>query len=535
LRPDLEGHLRELARKQLVRSLDDQPDEDSIYRFHHLLIRDAAYQGLLKRSRALLHEQFVAWADVVNAERGRATEFEEILGYHLEQAYRYRTELGPLDDHGVELGIRAAERLASAGSRAIGRGDMPAAASLLGRAAAVLPVAHRTRPWLLIRTGEARLELGEFAVAARLIDEAIDVAAELADESLEATARIERLRLRYMTEAAGSDAQVTAQVKQLMPALEAAEDEAGLARAWRIMTYIQAAATQWGAAETAATAMLDHARAAGDRLMEIRGLPALAGIARYGPLPVPEALSRCADLLSRAEGDRRAEALIERAIAHLRAMQSDFTTAREIYSRVRRTLVELGWNFDAALVSLDSGPIEMLAGDPAAAERELRRDYELLEGMGERNYISTTAAYLAEAVYRLGRDEEASALTDFAESVAAADDLLTQFLFRQTRAKLLARAGRVDQGADLAREAVRLAHTSDDPTAQGNALMDLAEVLSAAGLTAEAEATLVEAAARFEAKGNTAADALASARLRESGGTQPSGRGSGAQREPHGV
>jgi class 3 adenylate cyclase len=535
LRTEIDDHLRGLARKQLVRSLDDQPDEDSIYRFHHLLIRDAAYQGLLKRSRALLHERFVAWADVVNAERGRATEFEEILGYHLEQAYRYRSELGPLDDHGVDLGIRAAERLGSAGSRAIARGDMPAAASLLGRAAAVLPAAHPTRPWLLIRTGEARLELGEFAIAAQLIDEAIDVAAELRDEGLDAAARIERLRLRYMTEAAGSDAQVTAQVNQLIPALEAAGDQAGLARAWRIMTYIQAAATQWGAAEVAATAMIDHARAAGDRLMETRGLPALAGIARYGPLPVPEALSRCEELLTRAGGDRRAEALIERAIAHLRAMQGDFTTAREIYARVRRTLIELGWNFDAALVSLDSGPIEMLAGDPAAAERELRRDYELLDAMGERNYISTTAAYLAEAIHRLGRDEEASALTDFAERVAAPDDLLTQFLFRGTRAKILARAGLVDQGAELAREAVRLAHTSDDPTAQGNALLDLAEVLNTAGQVTEVEATLAAAAARFEAKGNAAAGALAHAQLQRVNPLPPDVNGSGAQAEPHPV
>ncbi len=528
LRSEIESHLGELARKQLVRALDDQQDEDSVYRFHHLLIRDAAYQGLLKRSRAQLHERFVAWADVVNAERGRATEFEEILGYHLEQAYRYRTELGPLDDHGVDLGIRAAERLGSAGSRAIGRGDMPAAASLLGRAAAVLPTDHPTRPWLLIRTGEAKLEMGEFGSAAELFDEAIDVAAMLGDPALEATARIERLRLRYMTEAAGSDAQVAAQVNELMPALEAAVDEAGLARAWRLMTYLRAAATQWGAAEQAATAMLSHARAAGDRLMEIRGLPALAGIARYGPLPVPEALRRCQELLDRAEGDRRAEALIQRAIAHLRAMQGDFATAREVCGLVRRTLEELGWNFDAALVSLDSGPIEMLAGDPARAEAELRRDYELLDRMGERNYISTTAAYLAEALYRLRRDDDASELAAFAESVAAADDLLTQFLWRGTRGKLLARDGRWEEGATLAREAVRLAHTSDDPTAQGNALMDLAEVLEAGGQAAEAHAALVNAVARFEKKGNVVAAASAQGRLREASGHVASGDGQAA-------
>ena len=513
LRAELDRHLDGLTRKQLIHAVDDQADDDAIYRFHHLLIRDAAYQGLLKRSRAVLHERFVIWADVVNAERGRAIEFEEILGYHLEQAYRYWAELGPLDDHGVGLGIRAAERLSSAGARAIARGDMPAAASLLGRAAGVLPVEHSSRPWLLIRTGEARLEMGEFGTAAALADEAIEAAAALGDPALEATARIERLRLRYMTEAAGSDAQVAALVQELMPALEAAGDEAGLARAWRLMTYIRAAATQWGAAEQTATAMLDHARASGDRLMEIRGLPALAGIARYGPLPVGEALARCTALLVRAEGDRRAEALIERALAHLRAMEGDFTTARTIYLRVRRTLEELGWNFDSALVSLDSGPIELMAGDPGAAEAELRRDYETLDRMGERNYISTTAAYLAEALYQLDRDDEASEFATFSETVAAPDDVLTQFLWRGIRGKLLARAGRIEEGVAASREAVRLAHTSDDPTAQGNALVDLAEVLVAGGQVSDAAATLAAAVGRFDAKGHVTAAAAGRRRL----------------------
>ena len=64
----------------------------------------------------------------------RGLEFQEILGYHLEQAHRYLAELGPLDAHGIELGVRASERLAAAGRRAYARGDMPATANLLRRA-----------------------------------------------------------------------------------------------------------------------------------------------------------------------------------------------------------------------------------------------------------------------------------------------------------------------------------------------------------------------------------------------------------------
>ena len=390
---------------------------------------------------------------------------------------------------------------------------MPAAANLLGRAASVLAADHPNRPWLLIRTGEAKLELGEFAAAGALIDEAIDAAAALGDQALAETARIERSRIRYLTDAAGSDAGLTAQIQAAIPVLEAAGAQAGLARAWRLLTYIEGAATRWGAVEVAATAMLEHARLAGDRLMEIRGLPALAFSARLGPLPVPEALEQCQQLVTRAEGDRRAEAIILRAIAHLQAMRGDFDEARELCRRVRSTLVELGWNFDAALVSIDSGPIELLAGDASAAELELRRDYEALERLEERNYITTTAAYLAEALYRLERLDEASEFAAFSEATASEDDLLTQILWRAVRGKLLARQGHHDEARDMAREAVRLAQTSDDPTAQGNALVDLAEVLAAAGQAADAEASLSAATGRFEAKGSTVGVAAARARL----------------------
>ena len=127
--------------RQLVRRQTADGRRGREYRFGHLMIRDATYAGLLKRTRAHLHERFVAWADEVNRAADRATEFEEILGYHLEQAHRYLSELGPLDEHGVALGIDASGRLASAGQRAFVRGDMPATANLLRRAAACCPTA----------------------------------------------------------------------------------------------------------------------------------------------------------------------------------------------------------------------------------------------------------------------------------------------------------------------------------------------------------------------------------------------------------
>ena len=89
--PEVPVRLQALTSKQFVRPTVAEAD---FYRFGHSVIKDSAYRSLLKRTRADLHERFVDWAEPINRERGRELEFEEILGYHLEQAYRYRVELG---------------------------------------------------------------------------------------------------------------------------------------------------------------------------------------------------------------------------------------------------------------------------------------------------------------------------------------------------------------------------------------------------------------------------------------------------------
>ena len=125
VRPDVEAHLAALSGKHLVRSVASE-GRDALgvpggsMRFHHVLIRDAAYNRLLKRSRADLHERFADWAERVNRDRERESEYQEIVGYHLEQASHYLQELAPLDDHGRRLGERAASHLAPAGRRAFG-------------------------------------------------------------------------------------------------------------------------------------------------------------------------------------------------------------------------------------------------------------------------------------------------------------------------------------------------------------------------------------------------------------------------------
>ena len=128
------ARLTSLVRKELVRpDKSELPGEDA-FRFRHLLVRDAAYDALPKATRAELHERFAGWL----VENGRdLVELDEILGYHLEQACRYRAELGVAADARWPGRRGSGWRPPAAGH--LSGSDSPAAVNLLQRAAALFP------------------------------------------------------------------------------------------------------------------------------------------------------------------------------------------------------------------------------------------------------------------------------------------------------------------------------------------------------------------------------------------------------------
>ncbi len=477
------------------------------YRFVHILIKDAAYHGLLKKTRAELHERFVDWLERVAGDR--VMEYEEIRGYHLEQAYVTRAQLGPLDEHGVRVGLRGASYLSAAGHRALARGDMSAAANLLRRSSSLLPDRDPDRPKLLLEAGEALIVVGELGLADRMLAAASEGARSVSDRGLEITAHLSRLILHYSTDPTQGDQEVVSEVEAAIPILEELGAHEGMARAWRLITLVHWTGCQYGASEEAARRVVEHARLAGDQLMAARELPALAVCAQYGPMPVTEAIVRCEALLDEIGNDRKAVALILGSLAHLEAMRGHFDRARRLYRRSRSSLEELGWNLQAALTSLVSGEVEMLAGDPAAGERELRADYDTLKRMGEKNYISTTAAFLSEALYEQGRLDEAAEFAAISEKMAAPDDISSQFLWRSVAGKVLARRGRFDEAEALVRRGMELIHATDELDSQARTSIDLAEVLTLADRTDEAIAAATEAETLFRAKGNVVSEGRA--------------------------
>src|SRR6185436_2099220 len=158
------------------------------------LIRDAAYRSLRKNSRADLHEGHAAWLERTAGDRLR--EFEEIVGYHLEQAFQYRTAIGPLDQRAALLADRASDRLEAAGRRALVRSDLPAAISLLKRVSVLLPSDNPRRTLLLAELGAALIECGRLTEAGPVLDDGELLAKAAGDERAASHVLVQRQFLR---------------------------------------------------------------------------------------------------------------------------------------------------------------------------------------------------------------------------------------------------------------------------------------------------------------------------------------------------
>src|SRR6266516_200356 len=386
--PTASRHLDALARRGFV-----QPSPDG-FRFRHALIQDAAYRAAPKERRADLHERFADFLD-----RGRAD--DELVGYHLEQAYRIRSELGRPDRHTQRLGEDSGRRLGDAGRRALKRNDVGAGVNLVGRATALLPDDARRREHLC-ELGVALATAGESERADEALHGALEAAVTAGDRRIELRARIELAARRVLTEPEGAADAFLRLAHEALPELERVGDDRGLGRTWMLAGWVHGGVHRRNAlwAEAAERALVHYRRS---------GWPSSACLGQitaalyFGPTPVPEAIARCEVLLDEAD-DLAGEANVRAFLGGLEAMQGRFDTASALVADARRRLEELGQMSQVARIC---GPVTgaalLLAGDGDAAERALRESCESLERMGDRNLLATQAADLAEVLYQEGR------------------------------------------------------------------------------------------------------------------------------------
>jgi class 3 adenylate cyclase/tetratricopeptide (TPR) repeat protein len=442
-----------LVRRDLIEPDPSPLHGDDGFRFRHVLIRDAAYLGLAKEARAELHLQY---ADRL----GSAGELDELVGYHLEQAFRYRQELGPADD---ELAARAGERLGRAGRRAVRRGDLPAAVSLLTRAAALLPDADAERQELLSLLGSALMRTGDFTRAEGVLDDALDGAREAGDPRLELRTLIDREFLRAFTRPEESVEEIIVVADKAIPLLEELGDDLGLAKAWWLKSEVHVNACRWGARARDLERALDHARKAGDISEQAALASMLAQALYYGPTPVPDAIRRCEELLDERSEDRSLKASLTSLLAGLRAMQGEFAEARQLQVNARALYEKLGQRFRVATIrALVAAEIESLAGRPSEAVTILRWAHDELGKMGATSVMSTIGGFLADALAAEGSHEEAVRYAEISKAHAASVDVVSQVMWRVARA-------RATGETSLSEQAVVLAMPTDYPDIKARA------------------------------------------------------------------
>ncbi|MGI8480347.1 MAG: BTAD domain-containing putative transcriptional regulator, partial [Gaiellaceae bacterium] len=486
-----------LIRKELIRP--DKPvfaGEDA-YRFRHLLIRDAAYGSIPKSVRADLHERHAAWLQEKANERG--VEYDEILGYHLEQAYRFRAELGEVDEESRTVGRRAAERLGAAGKRAFARLDAPAAMNLMSRATALLPSDDPLRVDLIpnVRAIQGAADLG-------WADAILQDAIASGDPRLNAHALVQRGFLSLFFH----DSEVTAAelidiAEDAIAVFEVAADELGLARAWRLVAQSHYLAREGRLSAEAAETALEFARRSGDRFEQQEILEWLGIALVLGPTTGAEGAAICGRLLDQFAGDPRLELILIGTLAYMVGIQGRTSEAEQLVTEGRQLaerLDETAWLFPVLLAFKMAW-----LSDPVSAERNLRPLYEGLKGLGEQSHFCSVSTMLAKATYEQGRYDEADELSREAERSSRPNDVHSHIVWRGTRAKVLARRGDFEAAEKLAREAVAYAEASDFLHSHADALTDLAEVLALAGRPEESASAIEPAIRLHEAKGNVLA------------------------------
>ncbi len=495
--------LAALVRRELIRPDRAQFTGEDGFRFRHLLIRDAAYDALPKSSRAQLHGRFAGWL----AERGdELVERDEILGYHLEQAARYKQELGQPD---TALSERAGKRLSAAGRRALWRGDERAAAALLQRA---LELTRPARLDVVLELDLAEALYGDSPKAAAVADAAAERAHVAGDEAAEALARVGAAYYRsyYATDPAIGEVEQLA--RTALPLLEQTGDHAGLVHVWLVLGYgIANWRLRYEDYAHASEQAFRHARLAGQPRSDLFRLDSAL---LYGPRPADEALVTLDAMLPENPHPR-----LLLARAWLLTMLARFEEASPIVTEAGQRWRELtGDDWGSYIL----GYIAATAGDHENAAVHFRRVCDLATQRGHRYILATYALELGRSLCALGRYEEAEPLAHLGRDVdTTKQDGMVQTLWRQVLALVHAHRGEHAEAEALAREAVAITEPTDALNVQGDALCDLAEVLHAAGQRDEAAATLTQALERYERKNNLAMTAQVLNRLTEQDEAEP--------------
>jgi tetratricopeptide (TPR) repeat protein len=357
---------------------------------------------------------------------------------------------------------------------------------------------------LLPDLGEALHDAGRSHDADRVLREAIDAAAAAGDDLLRARATLPWLHLQWFVDPGWSAREVERHVAEIVPILEAAHDDRGLAGAFDMLTTVPLEQGRFDELEELERRVVVLATRAGDirRAASTRGFLCILGL--WGPTPVREAVDRCHEVLDWSRSVPGVEGCVGRvlrALGMLRAMTGQFDEAREHNRRSSEIFGNLGALGSLAASRHSGAEIEILAGRPDAAEVIMRRELAAAEPLGVA-FLNGISIGLAEAVLMRGEIEEADALTLGASSLATIADREMGALWRAIRARVLAHMGRLEEAEALARDAVSVGEGTGFFVPRFSSYRALAEVLHAQGRDPESRVELARALELCQQKGD---------------------------------
>jgi class 3 adenylate cyclase len=476
-----------LVRKELLRPERSELSTGDAFKFRHLLIRDAAYEALPKVERAELHERFAGWLERAAGER--IAEYDEILGYHYEQAHGYWTVLGETGERANELGVRAVTRLAAAGKRALERNDLRAAVDLLERADRI----HTIAADALLALSEALHGLQLFDKAAETGERAALAADELGDKALVDRARMRALDSRTLAEPArlGELEAVAREVLAAKP-----QQEIVTADACRYLAWSESNRGRWEASAQACEDGLTALGGAGGGNLRVSLERQLILALVLGPRACPDAIDICRAFVEHsASVSVRAQATWGQAV-----LQFASEGPAPIIGPYKRSPLS-AW--ESPIHEIVWGQMLHRVRDDAAAVAVLNSAADALREQQNLYTLASAAAILADSLVGLGRTDEAANMTDEARDITDATDVAAQVLWRIASARLaLAR----DDGATankLALEAESLVETTDEILLRADVALVLSDVHASEGRSAKARASGLRAIGFLDQKAAT--------------------------------
>jgi hypothetical protein len=247
--------------------------------------------------------------------------------------------------------------------------------------------------------------------------------------------------------------------------------------------------------------------------MELEAVNFILGAILFGGTPAAQGIAETHAIREQHPDSREIEAWTSRVLGTLIALQGDEHTGRELLEAARAIFTELGHKEALGVLPFSTAHLELRAGDPLAAERELREGLDVLQRMGERGRAGSLAAVLAGVLVDQERIDEAANYVDVAREALPVDDVTGQAMVKMSGARVLAFRGELDEAVRLATGAIALMDTTEEMLTMPDLLLRQADVLELAGRVEDAEAALHRAADAAARKGAVFEERRAKERL----------------------